>query len=284
MFEESYMLENKHYFGSLFSIPDLRDYRATTSKVDFPDAYQLTMPEVKNQGQVGSCVAHSLSTVTEYFNKKETGRDTKMSTGYIYGNRLYSLHKGVGMYVRDALKTLTKYGNVQHKDFPENVEVPTAIDLFDSKVDELEDAGLEYKIASYFRLKDDNAIKAQLLDNNPVVFCMHWFNDIKIEDGIMITDEVKTFKTGRHCMVIYGWNDRGWLVQNSWGARWGNHGRFILPYNVTRRETWGVTDADASSSLILEKPFKSKFGSFIAKALHNLISVFYNLINKLKKE
>ena len=34
MFEESYMLENKHYFGSLFSIPDLRGKKIEDVKAD----------------------------------------------------------------------------------------------------------------------------------------------------------------------------------------------------------------------------------------------------------
>ena len=73
-------METKHSFGSLFSVPDLRDYKATTAEQSFPEEFNLEMPAVKNQGSVGSCVAHSLSTATEYFNKKETGIDLKMST------------------------------------------------------------------------------------------------------------------------------------------------------------------------------------------------------------
>lgn len=277
------MSETKHYFGSLFSIPDLRDYRAVASEQEFPEEYALEMPNVKSQGTVGSCVAHSLATATEYFNKKETGTDLTMSTGYIYGNRLYSTHKGTGMYTRDAIKTLSKYGNVPYVDFPHNVEVPYAIELFDSKAAELENIGLDFKIASYFRLNDDNAIKAHLMDGNVVIFSMYWFDDIKIEKGIMKTAQVKSASTGGHCMVIYGWNKDGWLVQNSWGPLWGKGGRFILPYNISRKETWGIVDAKSSSNLQLEKPFKSKVGAFVAKIIHKIISVFYNLKNSKKE-
>lgn len=277
------MSENNHYFGSLFSIPDFRDYKAVASKQLFPEEYSLTMPAVKNQGSVGSCVAHSLSTATEYFNKKETGTDLKMSTGYIYGNRMYSTHKGSGMYTRDAIKTLSKYGNVPYDDFPDNVEVPYAINLFEQRASSLEDIGLAFKIASYFKLNDDSAIKAHLMDGNLVIFSMYWFDDIKIENGVMITKQVTSKKTGGHCMVIYGWNKDGWLVQNSWGSLWGKNGRFTLPYNINRKETWGIVDAKSDSTLVLQKPFKSKIGAFIAKTLHKIISIFYNLKNSKKE-
>jgi C1A family cysteine protease len=275
--------DNKLALGSLFSIPDLRDYVAKTVKTTFPKTFELgIMPDVKNQGTVGSCVAHSLATVTEYFNEKETGKFIEMSTGYVYGNRLLSTYKGSGMYLRDAIKTLAKFGNVPFTDFPHNVEVPYAIAEYEKVADKLENVGLNYKIESYFKFKDDESIKAHLMDGNLVVFAMKWFDDIKIRDGVMITSEKTSKKTGGHCMVIYGWNETGWLVQNSWGKIWGNNGTFILPYGVSRKETWGLKDAKSDSSLVLKKPFKTKFGAKIAKVIHSIISVFYNLKNRSK--
>ena len=118
----------------------------------------------------------------------------------------------------------------------------------------------------------------------PIIFAMKWFDDIKIVKGVMVTEEITSNKTGGHCMVIYGWNETGWLVQNSWGKTWGKKGRFVLPYHVTRRETWGVTDAKSDSSLILKKPFNTKFGAWVAKVIHTVISWGYNLVAKLKEK
>lgn len=267
--------------GSLFSIPDLRDYIATSKATEFPKEFKLTMPRVKNQGMVGSCVAHSLATVTEYFNKQETNTATKMSTAFIYGNRLLTTHKGSGLFTRDAIKTVSKFGNVPYEKFPDNVEVPYAIQRFDKFYAEMgESVGLNWKFKTYFQLKDTNAIKTHLLDKNPVILTMWWYDDIKIVDGVMQTKCVKTSTTGGHCMVIYGWNETGWLVQNSWGTVWGNKGRFVLPYNIPVKETWGVTDDVSSSSLTIRSPFKTKIGAFIAKVIHKIISWFYNIKNR----
>ena len=81
-------------------------------------------------------------------------------------------------------------------------------------------------------------------------------------------------------MVIYGWNTKGWLVQNSWGTFWGNQGRFILPYSVPMKETWGVTDELSDTSLVINKPFSTKIGAFIAKIIHKIISLVYNMKHK----
>lgn len=267
-------------FGALFSKPDVRDYVASTKLSEFPEEFELKMPKVKNQGSVGSCVAHSLSTVVEYFNKKETGRHREMSTGYIYGNRRLSLHKGSGMYTRDAIHTVSKYGDVPNTYFNVNVEVPEAIEKFEAEVDKIEDKGYKFKFAEYFKLKNDNSIKASLMENGPVVLAMPWYDDIDIVDGVMNTDYVKTAKTGGHCMVIYGWNDIGWKVQNSWGSYWGDKGHVVIPYEVPFNEVWGIKDAASTSSLVVKKPFSTEFGAKIAKFLNRIVLFVYNIFHK----
>lgn len=266
--------------GAFFSKPDVRDYTATTKTTEFPTEFELELPKVKNQLNIGSCVAHALSIVVEYFNQREQGTFEEMSTGYIYGNRRLSLHKGSGMYTRDAIHTLSKYGDVPNAYFPVNVEVPYAIDKFEAEVDKIEPYGYQFKFCEYFKLKDDNAIKQSIIENGPAVFSMYWFDDIKIKDGVMQTNEVKSSKTGGHCMVIYGWNKVGWKVRNSWGSFWGNSGNVIIPYGTSFKEVWGIKDADIDSELILKKPFKTKFGEWFAKTLNYVIGFFYNLFHK----
>lgn len=270
--------------GALFSKPDVRDYTASTELSEFPKEFELDMPKVKNQLSVGSCVAHALSTIVEYFNEKETGQYEEMSTGYIYGNRRLTLHKGPGMYIRDAVNTVVKYGDVPSAYFPVNVEVPYAIEKFENEVDNIESVGYHFKFAEYFKLKDEFAIKTSIMENGPVTFSMYWFDDIKIKDGVMQTKCIKTSKTGGHCMVIYGWNEIGWKVQNSWGSLWGSGGNVIIPYDVPFNEAWGIKDATADSSLVLKRPFKTKAGEKIAKLLNYIISFIYNIFNNIKKQ
>lgn len=266
--------------GALFSKPDVRDYVATTKMEEFPDEFELKLPKVKNQGAVGSCVAHALSTVVEYFNQKESGKYTQMSTGYIYGNRRMTLHKGSGMYTKDAVKTVTKYGDVPNKLFPINVEVPKAIEQFEAKVEDIESEGYFFKFHEYFKLKDKTAIKTSIMENGPAIMSMMWFDDIKVVNGVMQTECVKSKKTGGHCMVIYGWDENGWKVRNSWGRNWGDKGNVVIPYDVPLKEVWGIKDATADSSLILKKPFRTKFGASFAKLLNSLLGIIYNLFNK----
>lgn len=277
------MINNEFVKGALFSKPDVRDYTARTKLSELPKEFELEMPKVKNQKTICSCVAHAVSTVVEYFNEKETGQYEEMSTGYIYGNRRFSLYKGSGMYTRDALRTVAKYGDVPNCYFPINIEVPDAIEKFEAEVDNIEDKGYYFKFAEYFKLKDEMSIKTSIMENGPAVFAMWWFDDIDVEHGVMQTKCIKTARTDSHCMVIYGWNEIGWKVQNSWGDSWANNGTIIIPYDVPLHEVWGIRDAEASSDLVINKPFKTKVGAKVAKIINYAILFIYDLLYKMRK-
>ena len=255
--------------GAIFSELDVRDYRAVCpiNKRIFPKSFELPMVRIKNQKSVCSCVAHALSTVVEYYNYIQNKSKVEMSVGYIYGNRNLSSYKKKGMIVRDALATLKLYGNVPKEDFPDNIEVPMAINKFNQLADDLYDKGYPNRISSYYRLKTANDIKAVLQSKNPVVMAMKWYSDMKVVDGVLTTKH-KNY-TGGHCMIIYGWNEKGWKVQNSWGKSWGNNGTCIIPYNMKIEEAWGVGD-NITDNMAIKKPFSSDAGKSIAKVLNTL--------------
>lgn len=231
--------------GALPSPTDVRDYVAScvANHGAFPTEFELEHPDIKNQGNVNSCVAHSLAAVIEYYNRVQEETNVKMSTGFIYGNRTNTDYKGYGMYVREALDNIRKYGTVPAKLMPDNVEVPTAIEQFEAKCVSLIADAYKNHITSYYRLADDNAMKASLIQGNPIVFSMPWRsgNYVSAKDGVLIYNENEEI-SGYHCMYIYGWNESGWKVANSWGTWWGIKGCFVLPYGAYRNETWGVED------------------------------------------
>lgn len=231
-------------FGAVPSKVDIRNYVASVTATDeeFPESFELDMCAVKNQGSVGSCVAHAIAEVVEYFNRLQEGSYVKMSTGYIYGNRTGMDYDGEGMFTADALKNTVKFGDVRNDLFDVNVEVPQAINMFQEKAFELSPYAQPNRFTSYFQLNSINAIKANLIKNGPVVFVIKWYTDLKVVKGVLIHDEANTKVDGHHCMVIYGWDNRGWKIQNSWGTSWGQNGRAILPFAFKLSEAYGVID------------------------------------------
>ena len=270
-------------FGALFSKQDVRDYKITcaTTPTEFPDEFELKMPKVKNQGSVGSCVAHSIATTIEYFNNLQQNNNDEMSVGYIYGNRTNTTHTGHGMYVRDAIAVTCKYGDVTKDLFPYNEEVPDIIDKFNKSSEELFEKGYPNRFTSYYRLYNENEIKTSLMNNGPVVFAIPWYDDIKLVNDAITTEQKHS--SSSHCMVIYGWNKQGWKIQNSWGTKWANDGRAILPYDVKIREAWGIVDTVTNTNVDIVKPYHSDLGKLVATVLNFLINIGYSLINIFKK-
>lgn len=267
--------------GAIFSGVDVRDYKMvyTTQNYEFPKEFELKTVRIKNQLNVGSCVAHSLSSILEYYNNIQNNDPTEMSIGYIYGNRSTSEYKGEGMIMRDALEAVRQYGDVYKDDFSDafaidNVEVPAATLLYELQKDRLYDRGYPHRISQYCRVNSVNAIKASLQAGNPVLMAMMWYDDMEVIDGILTTSYDGC--AGGHCMFIYGWNEIGWKVQNSWGEDWGVNGTMIIPYEMPIEEFWTLTD-DIVEGTYIKKPFSSKTGKFIAKIINKVCNVFYKV-------
>ena len=263
--------------GAILSKIDVRDYLGVCcATTPLPDNFELELRRVKNQGNVGSCVAHALSTVIEYYNYTQVLQDAEMSVGYIYGNRNNSNHKGKGMIVRDAIASVCKDGDVFNNLFPYNIETPCIIDLFNRKKAELTEYGEPHRFTSYYKLTTVEDIKASLYEGNPVIMAMKWYKDIDVVNGVIVT-KCEEFD-GNHCMVIYGWNEQGWKVQNSWGDSWGNNGTATLPYEIPIKEVWGVTDEcyEKVENINIIKPYSSFYGKIISK----IINFILNLLRK----
>ena len=275
--------EVERSFGALYSPKDVRDYKlvASASPVELPEEFHLDMVRIKNQGSVGSCVAHSLSEVVEFFNKKQHKQTYVMSTDFIYGNRRTSSYKGEGMVVRDALKALQKYGDIRATKFSGNTEPPEVIDKFEKNYEPLKEEAYKSRISTYVKLSSIDEIKTFLVNHGPVVMAMSWYSDFKVNSTGILTSSYDPSKIwGGHCMVIIGWTKDGWIIQNSWGESWGTKGTCLYPFEKTNtiRETWGVTDEilDDPDATDIDKPLDSGLGRVLARLLNWLLNLFSN--------
>lgn len=251
-------------FGALPSPKDLRDYKLSkiASVIELPESFEVPHSSIKNQKTVNSCVAHSVSEILEAYDS------INYSTGWIYGYRPMIYYRGQGMYLIDAIKTVHKLGAVENKDFNYNVEVPEAIKIVDENLEKLIDLAKEHKILSYAKLKSNNEIKQAIYTNKiPVMIALPTdTNGLKLKDGIAILPQKVG---GHHAVVCYGWNETGFLIQNSWGSSWGNKGCFILPYEYDYTEAWLLTkDSEA-----VQKP--------AAYLLRKLLQLLFNWLKSL---
>ena len=264
-------------FSKLVSPFDVRDYKLVTSITDFPEKFVLDAVSIKNQGNISSCVAHACSSVVEYHNKKQQGTNIVFSTEFIYGYRPAGYYVGKGMYIRNALKTLQKFGDCPLNELRGNHEYAEAMEVVEARVEELKDFAYPHRISSYMRVSSVAEIKKALMDYGYVVVSMPWHEDYKLKNGVYTYESNKN--RGYHCVLIYGWDERGWLVQNSWGSGWGQKGRFIVPFDFKWTEAWAVTD-----SIINEEDIVRPADNWFVKTFSPIINKIANFFRKLFKK
>ena len=259
----------KRKYGSLQSPRDLRDFRvcSNNTKIELPSEFNLNHGIIKDQGSVNSCVAHALSSMLE---QKE---NNVFSTGWIYGYRPQGYYQGEGMYPREALKTLLNLGAVENEEFNHNVEMQEAKKLVDDDLIRLEVYAEDLKISAYARLYNIEEIKTWLYTKEIAVPVSIATTDLKIDKNNIIQIP-STYPNVGHMMLIVGWNELGFIVQNSWGEEWGDKGLAILPYEYVIKEAWGVTLTEKQAQEDIKKPsfnIVRQFIMFIIKILSELL-------------
>lgn len=258
--------------GAFPSVPDVRDYKIAAMTMDYPKNFELAYtPAVKNQRNVGSCVAHTASEVLEYFNKIETGSEEQLSTDFIYGMQGVQLGRlEGGMYLRDACKIVKEYGDCLKSTISTNTEQPKCTDnLKELLNDEVYKEAATYKVESYAKCTNDKAIKHALMNYGPILASTKWFDKYIItKDNVIVFDDSSDY--GYHAIMIYGWNENGWLCQNSWGKTWNKNGKFILPFGRVT-EAWSFVDA---ANPDVKRPIRNSFFDIIYDLLNKIIKYF----------
>ena len=264
--------------GALPAKTDTRDYHIKAGITEFPKTFEIDyLPKVKNQRSVNSCVAHATSSILEYFNKKEIDRDVELSTNFIYGMQGVALDRyEQGMYLRDACKIVKEYGDPTVETIKGNTEQPKCANELKDKLNEdvYSEAAIS-QVASYARCRTEKEIKHALMNYGPVLASVKWYdNSMLTYDNTIIMNIEADY--GYHAIMIYGWNEKGWLCQNSWGPAWANAGRFIYPYNNTYfnekiEEALSFVDAENSD---VYKPTRNSCIDWIYKILNTIINLF----------
>ena len=264
-------------FSNLVSPFDIRDYKIATTTKEFPETFALPDVSVKDQGSTGSCVAHACSSVVEFHNKRQEGTETIFSTEFIYGYRPAGYYVGEGMYIRNALKTLKDVGDCTQSDLKGNHKCPEAMEAVEACLDELMDKAYPHRISTYAKVNTVDEIKQALLEFGYVVVSMPWHVDYKLVDGVYTytSDETR----GYHCVVIYGWDERGWLVHNSWGKNWGQKGKFVVPFDFKWNETWAIIDTIEGEEGVVRPE-----DTWFVRTFSSVINAIANFFRKLFKK
>jgi hypothetical protein len=232
---------------------DFRDvpFRPAVSVVPEPTLFPKIPLPVKNQYDTSACTGFSLSLVVEHLLRR-SGRETapNISPYMLYSMaRRYDEFPGStddGSSLRGALKGWHKHGACNDKLWKTGVDMPPAPK---KAADDWWLDAVKRPLGAYYRIdRKQIADIHAALNEVGVVYASadtHKGWDAGANGGGKgaLKKRPKSFKDGifvippnrggdgGHAIALVGYNEQGFLLQNSWDTDWGSYGYGILTYD-----------------------------------------------------
>ena len=174
-------------------------------------SYRPFLSPVTNQGTNPYCIPHSIATWLNWRQNVKTGSKVDNHIRYedIYTSKKVA---GEGMTYQEAFDFLKKKGVKSDKG---TMKVSAA--------------GIVPSIA---------VLKQALIANGPC------FGALPVYDSESDTfwKKTNTKPEGWHSITIVGWDDKGFIIRNSWGVSFADRGYITVPYEDANmfREIWTI--------------------------------------------
>jgi C1A family cysteine protease len=224
--------------------PDMPDFRdemlpeavgpVTETSADLRNAY---MPDVYDQGDVGSCTGNAVGGAVQYI-RREQGLDPDFvpSRLFLYWNgRAYEGDTGydAGAQIRDVIKGIVNLGAPPEEDWPYDTSMVTV-----RPADVAWTAGkLDVEVRGQRLVQAELNMKHCLaVVKKPFVFGFTVYESFESNEvantGIVPMPQPGESILGGHAVMCVGFSEgpQRFLVRNSWGASWGQHGYCWMPY------------------------------------------------------
>lgn len=256
---------------------DKRDYLYKATFKAIPDVVILKdyLPEIRDQGMVGSCVGHGIDANLQGRAKRLDVYVGPFSPTWIYnGARAIegTLLFDIGCYPRDALHWLYMKGCLLEDLWKYD---PTKLDTT-YPPSHLEPLAAKNPLLSYYRIVDGtDGICEILADGQYVSIGTPWFDKwmnpyMGALPGVSISDAV----AGGHETCLFGYDKTQQIFYgiNSWSELWGDHGLYTMPFSSFQvfKQLGGYDAHYIGDKEAPEEPEEStcQFSQGIAKALN----------------
>jgi len=228
-------------YGWRRQLPDKRDvlyeppaHEPTEASMDLARRF---MPDVYNQGTLGSCTANAIAAGFEFCEAKQGyGERFTPSRLFIYYNERKmegTTSSDSGAEIRDGIKSLNVNGVCPEAEWPYDEATFTQQPDERCYRDALKERCLQYRKVP----QQITALKhAMATEKLPVVFGFTVYESFESETvketGVMPMPQPDEKVLGGHAVMAVGFDDEkeAVLVRNSWGASWGQDGYFWMPY------------------------------------------------------
>ena len=224
-------------YGWRPQLPDVRDRLYTARRTGtLPPECDLrpSMPPVYDQGQLGSCTGNAIAGAMEFERDRQGLSDFIPSRLFVYYNERAlegTVSSDSGAVIRDGIKVVNSDGVC-----PETLW-PYDIGMFSVKPPKRCYVAAETdKAVQYEAIQTLGDLKDAIASNLAVVFGFTVYESFQsqavAQSGMLPMPKRGEATVGGHAVVAVGYSDSKSqvIVRNSWGASWGDHGYFYMPY------------------------------------------------------
>lgn len=218
------------------------------------------LPEVFDQGQLGSCTANSAAANMEYLAAKLGLPMIQPSRLFIYWNERAvegTTSIDAGASIRDAIKVTNRYGVCPEAEWPYDISQFAVRPPNSAYADAAKDRVLDYqrvpRLNKYFQ-----AVLAQQLPIQ-IGFSVYdsFESDVVAQNGMVPLPQTSERLLGGHAVLVVGYRTINgglyYVCRNSWGAGWGDGGYFYMPaaYLMNKglaSDFWAVDTTNAKAA------------------------------------
>jgi C1A family cysteine protease len=240
------------------SRPDERDYRYSQKKIELKESVDLRDSDssIENQGSIGSCTGNAIVSAYELMVRKlYPDKFVDLSRLFIYYNgRLFddTIKEDSGMYIRDGLKSASRYGICSEKLWPyveENFDKQPSPECY---VDASQRIIARYEVL--YTLRD----MLEVLNNDrPIVVGITVYMEFLKLDSLRSVLKIPAENEpsiATHAVVLVGYDleRQMFLAQNSFGTEWGDNGYFWIPFEYIRTQSFEKWCFDISSQKTID--------------------------------
>jgi hypothetical protein len=209
---------------------------------------------ILDQGTEGACTGFGLACVVNYlFWTRHRAAASKAPFDRVSARMLYELAKRYdewrgedyeGSSCRGALKGWHKHGVCAETLWPYSLD-PDGKPVFERPLEGWDSDAATRPLGVYYRVEKASVVDLQAaIADVGAVFVSAGAHDgwdalMKSAAGpvpqehaaLPVIGAAKRGERGGHAFALVGYDERGFLVQNSWGKRWGASGFAVLPYD-----------------------------------------------------
>jgi len=246
-----------------------RPFLSLLNRQQLPNIVDLRpyLSPIEEQYTLGSCVGNALASILEYFYFHNTGHMKTFSRLFIYYNarmmedemsQRNATEIDSGADLQFAIVSLIKYGCCEEQYWPFYQHL---INIQPN--DQAYENGQHYRLNEFSRLSNNiNQLRECLAEGYPFVMAIKIFPSFASNHHGYIPMPKRHEKSSqyRHAIVCVGYihSERVFIIRNSHGIQWGDHGYGYLPYEyvtdkILTKDLWAIKSIKNMNFLPIEQ-------------------------------